>query len=409
MRERAAGNVAHQSWLRSGKRSAPASRGVRLDLDTGAIFQQKRDGEERRPGVGVPGVSPFRLERNCTARRRAGGSASQLSVSAGAGREQVKHIDVVIIGASLAGAACVRELWRRGIDAVAFERDSFPREKVCGGFLSPGAVQLLCELDVLGAVREAGAVEVRSTHIRFGDVDESFELPRPGLGLSRRALDAILANHKGVRQGTVRDVRRTSDGFRVQLDDEDVSARVVVDATGKLSRFTRRCYTDQFGVQFYETGSCGDILDFWFFQDGYGGAVTVEGGRSNACFLVYKDALPRYLNKPGCRVTGPVAYDRRVSDFIAIGDAAGMIDPFCGEGMRHALDTGMLAARAVVGGLAGGRSYDAMQASYERERAERWKGKRRVGAVVRRLLKYPRFAAAGFNFGPEWFLRQLWE
>src|SRR6185436_4528367 len=55
--------------------------------------------------------------------------------------------------------ADLKELARRGIDAVAFERDAFPREKVCGGFLSPGAVDLLEEMNVLEAVRVAGAVE----------------------------------------------------------------------------------------------------------------------------------------------------------------------------------------------------------------------------------------------------------
>lgn len=321
----------------------------------------------------------------------------------------MKHVDVAIIGGSLAGAACVRELWRQGIEAVAFERDSFPREKVCGGFLSPGAVDLLGELDVLDKVGAAGAVEVRSAHVRFGDLDESFELPRLGLGISRRALDAVLADHSGVQRGTVRDVHRKGDAFSIQLEDESICARVVVDAAGKLSRFTQRRAVDQFGIQFYEPGECDGVLDFWFFRDGYGGAVTVEGGRSNACFLVSKDALPRYLNKPGCRVTGPVAYDQRVSEFLAIGDAAGMIDPFCGEGMRHALDTGSLAAQVVAKGLAGGASYDAMRAKYERERAERWKGKRRLGSVARRLLKHSRLAAAGFSWRPEWFLRRLWE
>jgi len=321
----------------------------------------------------------------------------------------MKRVDVAIIGASLAGAACVRELSRRGIDAVAFERESFPREKVCGGFLSPGAVELLGELDVLDAVREAGAVDVRSAHLRFADGDARFELPRPGLGISRRALDQILANHRGVRHGNVRGVLRDSGGFRLQLEGENISARVVVDAAGKLSRFTERLAADQFGVQFYESRSGDDILDFWFFRDGYGGAVTVEGGRSNACFLIYKDALPRYLNKPGCRVTGPVAYDRRVSEFMAVGDAVGMIDPFCGEGMRHALDTGRLAARVVADGLADGSSYDAMRLKYEHERAERWSGKRRLGSAARALLKYPRVAAMGFGLGPEWFLRHLWE
>jgi menaquinone-9 beta-reductase len=321
----------------------------------------------------------------------------------------MKHIDVAIIGASLAGAACVRELWRRGIEAVAFERDEFPREKVCGGFLSPRAVDLLGELDVLDAVRSAGAVQIRSAHLCFADMEASLDLPRPGLGVSRNVLDAILAKHAGVRHATVRQVRRDAGGFRVQLEDSEISSRVVVDAAGKLSRFTSRIAADQFGVQFYEPRPSGDVLDFWFFRDGYGGAVSVEGGRSNACFLIRKDALPRYVNKPGCRVTGPVAYERRTSEFLAIGDAAGMIDPFCGEGMRHALDTGRLAARVVAEGLASGTSYDAMRARYEGERAERWNAKRRIGGVVRRLLNYPRVAAMGFGWRPEWFLRRIWD
>lgn len=291
---------------------------------------------------------------------------------------------------------------------MAFERDAFPREKVCGGFLSPGAVDLLDELDVLGEVRQAGAVTVRSARVRFGDVDQSFELPRPGLGISRRALDAVLGNHPGIVRAAVRRVHREGDGFRVELDTGGVSARVVVDAAGKLSRFTERMTADQFGVQFYEPETEPNVLDFWFFRDGYGGAVSVEGGRANACFLISKEALPRYLGKPGCLVTGPVAYAQRVSDFIAIGDAAGMIDPFCGEGMRHALDTGRLAAQVVAEGLSRDDAYDAMRARYERERAKHWAGKRRLGSVVRWLLKYPRIAAAGFRWRPEYFPRVFW-
>jgi flavin-dependent dehydrogenase len=320
----------------------------------------------------------------------------------------MKRVDVAIIGGSLAGAACVRELSRRGVDALAFERDAFPREKVCGGFLSPGAVELLDELGVLGEVRLAGAVDVGSARVRFGDVDTRFELPKPGLGISRRALDEILGNHGGVVHAPVRTVRKVADGFRVELGDGEVAARVVVDGAGKLSRFTERVTADQFGVQFYEPETRGDVLDFWFFRDGYGGAVTVEGGRANACFLISKDALPRYLGKPRCLVTGPIAYERRVSEFIAIGDAAGMIDPFCGEGMRHALDTGRLAAQAVAEGLARGDGYDAMRVRYERERARHWAGKRRLGSVVRWLLKYPPVAAMGFRWKPEYFPRLFW-
>ena len=203
----------------------------------------------------------------------------------------MKQIDVVIIGGSLAGAACARELTRRGVEAVAFERDHFPREKVCGGFLSPGAVDLLDELGLGEPVRRAGATTVRSARVRMGKWDLSFDLPGSGMGISRRTLDAIVADHPAVRHGAVRHVERDGEGFRVRLDKVEISARIVIDAAGKLSRFTPRRSVPQFGVQFYEPETGGDVLDFWFFDGCYGGAVRVESGRSNACFLVEKDVL----------------------------------------------------------------------------------------------------------------------
>src|SRR5262249_34562563 len=108
---------------------------------------------------------------------------------------------------------------------------------------------------------------------------------------------------------------------------------------------------EEFGIQYTEAEPESSVLDFEFFEDGYGGSVSVEGGRRNRCFLIKKDALGRYLDRPDCLVTGPLAYDRIPGRFIGIGDALGMVDPFCGEGMRHAMETGVLAARVVAAGL----------------------------------------------------------
>src|SRR5215510_13217699 len=103
-----------------------------------------------------------------------------------------KH-DVVIIGGSLAGAACARELERLGIDAVAFERDRFPRQKVCGGFLSPGAVKCIERLGLLSKLRAAGAVDVTSARVRAENREYVLPFERPGLGLSRATLDDVIA------------------------------------------------------------------------------------------------------------------------------------------------------------------------------------------------------------------------
>ena len=316
----------------------------------------------------------------------------------------MRKVDVAVIGASLAGATCVRELTRLGIDAVALERDAFPRDKVCGGFLSPGAVRVLEEIHMLEEVRAAGATEVHSARMRTEGVDLSFDLPGAGLGISRRVLDALVANHPSVERAHVRSV----DGLILKLDDTEIRTRVIIDASGKLSRFTIREDVEEFGVQFYEHSPPSGVLDFWFFEDGYGGAVTVEDGRSNCCFLINKDALPRYVHKPGCRVTGPLAYSARPSPWIAIGDAAGMIDPFCGEGMRHALDTGRIAAWVVADGMRAGRSYEEMRRRYLMERETRWSHKRAIARWIRRVIRRPAALRQALRVRPQWFLAQMW-
>ena len=319
-----------------------------------------------------------------------------------------KH-DVIVVGGSLAGAACVRELERLGVDAIAFERDRFPRARVCGGFVSPGGVECLEQLGVLDDVRNAGATEVRLANVRADAVEAVIPFKRAGLGISRSALDEIVARKASVDQGSaVTDVIRTDSGFVVSGQGFEAACRVVIDAAGKLSRLTRRSSVSEFGIQFSDTGTRPGILDFWFFEDGYGGGVSVEGGRSNYCFLINKDKLGGYVQRPGCMVTGPLAYDRLPSEFIAIGDAAGMVDPFCGEGMRHALDSGMVAAQIVARGLRSRSSYEEIRREYEFEWRRRWSRKRAVGAVVRGLLRNRKLLARALRMNPARFLNWLW-
>jgi flavin-dependent dehydrogenase len=315
--------------------------------------------------------------------------------------------DVVVIGGSLAGAACVRELGRIGIDAIALERDRFPRPKVCGGFLSPGAVRALEHLGLLNELISAGAVHVRSARIRAYGADVEVPFARYALGVSRNVLDDIVAQDVRVRQGhIVREVRRCNSGFIV----DGMFCSVVVDASGKLGRFTKRRQADEFGVQYLEPRPPGDVLDFWFFEDGYGGGVSVEGGQSNWCFLVRKSGLQRYLDRRDCMVTGPLAYDKLPGEFIAIGDAAGMVDPFCGEGMRHALESGICAARVVAAGLRRHASYEEMKWHYEAEWERRWGVKRVLGTMVReKLLPHPRLFSCLIRRMPECVLRRIWD
>ncbi len=311
--------------------------------------------------------------------------------------------DVVIIGGSLAGAACARELVKSGVDAVALERDRFPRQKVCGGFLSPGAVDSLESLGVLDDVRGAGAVQITSARIRAGSADVEVQFERPGLGISRAVLDHVLACHAPVLQGTPAGrVCPLRSGFVV----DDIECSVVIDAAGKLSRFTRRQAIDEFGIQYVENGGLGSVLNFQFFENGYGGGVSVEGGQSNFCFLVKKDALKGYLGDRRCLVTGPLAYDRLPGHFIAIGDAGGMVDPFCGEGMRHALETGILAARVVAAGLRRRAAYQEMKWEYESQWERRWAVRR---ALMAQFRGWREWFGPALRVAPKWLVNRIWD
>ena len=322
----------------------------------------------------------------------------------------MKRVDVAIVGGSLAGSACARELVRQGIDVIVFERDPFPRDKVCGGFLSPGAVAALDRLGVSQAVRNAGATDVRCAHVVLLDREISFPFRKSGLGISRRTLDSIVASDVPIEFAAVRAVARKEDAFQIRLDQSEVRAKVVVDAAGKLSRLGKRRTFDEFGVQFYESHSRPDRLDFWFFRDGYGGSVGVEGGRSNACFLVTKTSLPQYIHRADCLITGPMMYRSPSPDYISIGDAAGMIDPFCGEGMHHALDSARMAAESIALGLRSHWSYARTRRHYAAARLVRWGPKRALVRGLRAFLPHRRdvdWGAVGAAVIPR-FLDQLW-
>src|SRR5262249_36908491 len=182
-----------------------------------------------------------------------------------------------------------------------------------------------------------------------------------------------------------------------------------IDASGKLGRFTKRRQADEFGVQYSEPRTRGDVLDFWFFADGYGGGVSVEGSHSNWCFLVNKSGLRRYLDRGDCLVTGPLAYDKLPGEFIAIGDAAGMVDPFCGEGMRHALESGICAARVVAAGLRRHASYEEMKWQYEAEWERRWGLERGLGTMVPgKMVSPPRLFSTMVRKTPAWLTNRLW-
>jgi len=349
--------------------------------------------------------------------------------------------DAVIVGAGPAGSAAAAVLATGGFDVLVLEKDRFPRRKVCGEFLSGSARETLVRLDALAAVAaEAESIERASIHLTRGRAVR-FALPGPAFGLSRARLDEILAGAAAARGAEVAfgvrvvAVEETSGAMRVRAvgpagREETIVARTVVGAWGRwnaLDRTLDRRFLRQGGRFFGWSGDYdapasalrGDAR-LYLFPGGYCGLSRVEHGAVHLAGVIAERALRRLppgwapvvaharrsnpdldrdmaLLSPregdgGFLGTGPVFFTRKPAAegaLLMTGDAAGVIDPFLGEGLAVALASGVLAGETLARGLASELGLAEAPSRYARDWAARFAGRARRGAAGRTLMLHP--------------------
>ncbi len=315
-----------------------------------------------------------------------------------------RDFDVAVVGAGPAGSAAAITLTDEGHSVLLLEKDKFPRPKVCGEFLSADA---LSHLDHLGAAADLRSLDpeeiVRgSLHLPRGS-PISFRLPAPALGVSRLRFDDLLAQRAAKAGAEVRFHHRVSaiegslsSGFRVRTSSQEketeISARAVIGAWGRwnamdqtLERGFLRGRTRFVGWSrdfVGETDPLASQVRLYLFPGGYCGLSRVEGGRANLAGVVSESAYSRMgggwdavlerarranrdLDRdlaamtPGPRGflgVGPVFFVAKPPverDILMVGDAAGVIDPFSGQGQAGALSSGIMAGEAVSRFLTG--------------------------------------------------------
>ncbi len=351
-------------------------------------------------------------------------------------------LDLAIIGGGPAGTAAALEGRRHGLSVSIWERDRFPRDKVCGEFISSEAYPIL--QDAIPGTLARGA-EIRSAQfVTDHGVSRTFRLPHPALGLSRRALDAALwkaAESAGVGayEGvTVSGVRKLGSGggqdgtWEIESDNGSVQrAKTLIVACGRwwaidgLSSPARRgepeIHGKWAGVKAHFAGiPHRDTVEMYFFGGGYCGLAPVEGGVLNVCCLVHREKLresrPKALEDfaawlaqvsklPALETrlrgavqvspvvsTAPVRPDRRGSvqgGALMVGDASGFIDPFTGEGISMALHSGRLAAQAVARTLLEVSDGQSAEQFYEEGLAHAVRRSYRIAAMTRGLMQGP--------------------
>jgi menaquinone-9 beta-reductase len=364
--------------------------------------------------------------------------------------------DGVVVGAGPAGSAAALALARGGRRVLLLEKDRFPRPKVCGEFLSSGALSSLENLGVLAAVERAGPERITrgSLHWPRGR-SVSFDLPAPAYGMSRLVLDDLVARAAAAAgahthfEARVQSVEEGgTGGFRVRFSQkqvqQEVRARFVVGAWGRwdaldrrLDRGFQRSGSRYFGwSRDYEgnTSALAGQVRLYFFAGGYCGLSRVEGERVNLAGVVSEGVLrgqkaawegvlahARRSNgaldadlsalepgPTGFLGTGPVFFTAKPPSedgILMAGDAAGVIDPFSGEGQAAALASGILAGETIAHALAGSLSPAATARAYSRAWKRAQARRFAWSSLLRRLVLHPRLSAAAASLGGEQLVR----
>lgn len=295
--------------------------------------------------------------------------------------------DVVIIGAGPAGASAGYWLAQAGVKTALVDRSSFPREKLCGGLLTSKTVDMLRTILLAEDMPRYG---VTATHVFYNDQPTaSFQLLSEAYTVRRLQFDAALVTaaekqgvhpYLGASLQTIDFTRKEaclSDGHRLQYS-------TLIGADGALSTVRRLA-----GLPRNEMGFCveshvpwellknhdriqtgGIEIYYGNFSAGYGWIFPCEdsvavGVGNLAQSMSGKEILAQYhrfladvLTGDGMRPAGAylpsgtsIALGTPLcEDMCLIGDAAGLIDPFTGEGIYYALLSGKMASEAIITG-----------------------------------------------------------
>lgn len=372
-----------------------------------------------------------------------------------------RHWDAVVIGAGPAGSAAAIRLARAGRRVLLVDRGTMPREKVCGCCLSPTALAELTRLDAFAA-KDARPVPLDSVTLVAGGCAARLPLAGATLSResldTMLVARAIRAGADWLPQTTVGSITEVADGVRLAIRPATaadaalsleadhaliatgLADHVRIDCAGAApgrhhDRDSRRriAAASRIGVGLSLAAAASDLpagrLVMAVGRTGYAGIVRLEDGRIDIAAAIEPQAVAR-TGRPQAAIaallaeTLPGADVRLDNDALhaahvratpalthraplvagsqgrlcRIGDAAGYVEPFTGEGMGWALVSGRLMADAILAGgppariaAAFARGHDAFFATHH-ARCRRVALAVRHPWLVRAAIRLARFA-----------------
>jgi len=318
--------------------------------------------------------------------------------------------DVIVVGAGPSGSTTSYYLAQQGLKVLLLEKTKFPREKVCGDGLTPRSVKQLLDMGIEpteanGWIKNKGLRIIAGKHRLELNWPELESFPNYGLVRTRHDFDEILAQRAKAAGADLREETRVLGpirdektgrviGVNAKTKQGNVSfhAPFVVAADGVSARMAlalglQRREDRPMGVAvrtYYKSPRTNDdFMESWLelwdgdkLLPGYGWIFGVGDGTSNVGLGIldsspafqsidYKELLKKWLEQTplewGYRdenmvgeIRGaalPMGFNRQpfyTQGLVLVGDSGGMVNPFNGEGIAYAMESGKVAAEVIA-------------------------------------------------------------
>jgi menaquinone-9 beta-reductase len=287
---------------------------------------------------------------------------------------------IAIIGGGLAGLALAIDLRKKGYEVIVIEKGKYPRQKVCGEYISMESYHYL--FSICPALSKLNLPHIHKFKLTtVGKNEFNTTLPLGGFGISRFLLEDLLfqeAKFVGVTfmlqtKATHINFDQKNSIFTVIIDNKTIIAQIVCNATGRKSNFettqkqNKTNATNYVGIKYHiQLKRDADLIEIHNFPGGYGGISTIEDNKSCLCYIVNSKKLnavknsiaelektilfqnihlkeiftnavfitPQPISISGINFQVKKAVDNEI---LFLGDAAGCISPITGNGMSMAL------------------------------------------------------------------------
>ncbi|MFA6128156.1 MAG: geranylgeranyl reductase family protein [Bacteroidales bacterium] len=361
--------------------------------------------------------------------------------------------EVVIAGAGPAGISTALFLAKKGIRSILIDKETFPRDKICGDGLSGWVITMLRRIDpeLLKKLQQSPD-QLPSHGVRFFAPNmQSIALPYsnakfpddpPGHVIRRIDFDRLLMDEaKGnplieVIQGVAIGHIENGDDKVTLVDttgNRRFSGKMCVIATGAGSKLARSLMHGAMGdkdratgIRQYYQGVTGvyaeNFVDFYFLDDflpGYLWVFPLPDGRANVGAGIRTDILKKrklklkqvmenaLTNNPHLAerfkhaeaISAPAARELPLGSkkiplsgdrFLLTGDAGSLIDPFTGEGVGNAMWSGYAAAEHIANALSANRFDAAYNKNYDRFVYKKLWKELRLSTWIQKLINYPK-------------------